>query len=102
MSRIFWFQHFSMFNKWPRIELVIILIKMKVLPVKRRELWLDFEVMLCVYETQFAESLLALQLKYIEDSQEANPMPGAAGRQQSASARTWPGCAVRCFNYGPG
>jgi phosphatidylserine/phosphatidylglycerophosphate/cardiolipin synthase-like enzyme len=29
--------------------------------------------MLCVYHTQFVESLLALQQKYIEDSQEVNP-----------------------------
>ncbi len=29
--------------------------------------------MLCVYDSQFAESLLALQQKYIEDSQEVNP-----------------------------
>ncbi len=29
---------FSKIIKWPRIQLVIILIKMKVLPVKRREL----------------------------------------------------------------
>ena len=52
---------------------------------RHSQLWLDFEVMLCVYDTQFAESLLALQQKYIEDSQDVNPMPGAADRQQSTS-----------------
>jgi len=38
-----------------------------------RSFWLDFEVTLCVYDLQFAEKLLALQQKYIEDSQEIDP-----------------------------
>jgi cardiolipin synthase A/B len=33
-----------------------------------RSFWLDFEVTLCVYDSPFAERLLALQQKYIEDS----------------------------------
>jgi cardiolipin synthase A/B len=38
-----------------------------------RSFWLDFEVTLCVYDPQFAERLLALQHKYIEDSVEVDP-----------------------------
>ena len=33
-----------------------------------RSFWLDFEVTLAVYDPDFAERLLALQEKYIEDS----------------------------------
>ena len=49
-----------------------------------RSFWLDFEVMLCVYDSPFAESLLALQQKYIEDSQEVNP---DAWRKRPATER---------------
>jgi cardiolipin synthase len=38
-----------------------------------RSFWLDFEVTLCVYNRPFAERLLALQQKYINDSQEIDP-----------------------------
>jgi cardiolipin synthase len=38
-----------------------------------RSFWLDFEVTLCVFDSQFAERLLALQQTYIEDSQEIDP-----------------------------
>lgn len=33
-----------------------------------RSFWLDVEVTLCVYDSQFAECLLALLQKYMEDS----------------------------------
>ncbi len=49
-----------------------------------RSFWLDFEVMLCVYDSQFAERLLALQQKYIEDSQEVDP---DAWRRRPATER---------------
>jgi len=38
-----------------------------------RSFWLDFEVTLCVYDPPFAERLLALQQKYIEDSVAIDP-----------------------------
>ncbi len=49
-----------------------------------RSFWLDFEVTLCVYDPQFAERLLALQQKYIEDSQEVDP---DAWRRRTATER---------------
>jgi len=49
-----------------------------------RSFWLDFEVTLCVYDPPFAESLLALQQKYIEDSQEVN---ADAWRKRPATER---------------
>jgi cardiolipin synthase len=49
-----------------------------------RSFWLDFEVTLCVYDPPFAERLLALQQKYIEDSQEVDP---AAWRRRPATER---------------
>ncbi len=49
-----------------------------------RSFWLDFEVTLCVYDRPFAERLLALQQKYIEDSQEIDP---AVWRKRSATER---------------
>jgi cardiolipin synthase len=33
-----------------------------------RSFWLDFEVTLGVYDPDFAERLLSLQTKYVEDS----------------------------------
>jgi cardiolipin synthase len=38
-----------------------------------RSFWLDFEVTLCVYDPRFAERLLAVQQKYMEDSVEIDP-----------------------------
>jgi cardiolipin synthase len=49
-----------------------------------RSFWLDFEVTLCVYDRQFAERLLALQQKYIEDSVKVDP---AAWRRRSTTER---------------
>jgi cardiolipin synthase len=49
-----------------------------------RSFWLDFEVTLCVYDSQFAESLLALQQKYIGDSVKIDP---DAWRRRSATER---------------
>lgn len=49
-----------------------------------RSFWLDFEVTLCVYDSPFAERLLALQQKYIEDSVAVDP---AAWRRRPAAER---------------
>jgi len=49
-----------------------------------RSFWLDFEVTLCVYDPPFAERLLALQQKYIEDSVAVDP---AAWRRRPATER---------------
>ena len=49
-----------------------------------RSFWLDFEVTLCVYDPQFAERLLGLQQKYIEDSVAIDP---AAWRRRPAKER---------------
>ena len=49
-----------------------------------RSFWLDFEVTLCVYDPQFAERLLALQQKYIEDSVKVDP---ATWRRRPATER---------------
>jgi cardiolipin synthase len=49
-----------------------------------RSFWLDFEVTLCVYDPQFAESLLALQQQYIQDSVKVDP---EAWRRRSATER---------------
>ncbi len=49
-----------------------------------RSFWLDFEVTLCVYDPQFAERLLALQQKYIENSAAVDP---AAWRRRTATER---------------
>ena len=49
-----------------------------------RSFWLDFEVTLCVYDPPFAERLLALQQKYIEDSVAVDP---AAWRKRPATER---------------
>ena len=49
-----------------------------------RSFWLDFEVTLCVYDSQFAERLLALHQKYIEYSAEVDP---AAWRRRPATER---------------
>jgi len=49
-----------------------------------RSFWLDFEVTLCVYDSQFAERLLALQQKYIEDSVAVDP---DAWRRRPATER---------------
>jgi len=49
-----------------------------------RSFWLDFEVTLCVYDPPFAERLLALQQKYIEDSVAVDPV---AWRRRPATER---------------
>jgi len=49
-----------------------------------RSFWLDFEVTLCVYDPQFAERLLTVQQKYIEDSVEIDP---AAWRRRPKTER---------------
>jgi len=49
-----------------------------------RSFWLDFEVTLCVYDAPFAERLLALQQKYVEDSVAVDP---AAWRRRPATER---------------
>jgi cardiolipin synthase len=49
-----------------------------------RSFWLDFEVTLCVYDPPFAERLLALQQKYVEDSVAVDP---AAWRRRPATER---------------
>jgi cardiolipin synthase len=49
-----------------------------------RSFWLDFEVTLCVYDPPFAERLLALQRKYVEDSVAVDP---AAWRRRPATER---------------
>jgi cardiolipin synthase len=49
-----------------------------------RSFWLDFEVTLCVYDSQFAERLLALQQKYIENSVAVDP---ATWRKRAATER---------------
>jgi len=49
-----------------------------------RSFWLDFEVTLCVYDPPFAERLLALQQKYIEDSVAVDP---AAWRKRPVTER---------------
>ena len=49
-----------------------------------RSFWLDFEVTLCVYDPPFAEQLLALQQKYIEDSVAVDPV---AWRRRPATER---------------
>ncbi len=49
-----------------------------------RSFWLDFEVTLCVYDPQFAERLLALQQKYIENS---TAVDAAAWRRRPATER---------------
>jgi cardiolipin synthase len=49
-----------------------------------RSFWLDFEVTLCVFDSQFAKRLLALQQTYIEDSQEIDP---DAWRKRPATER---------------
>jgi cardiolipin synthase len=49
-----------------------------------RSLWLDLEVTLRVYDPQFAQRLLALQRKYIENSVAVDP---AAWRRRPAAER---------------
>jgi cardiolipin synthase len=49
-----------------------------------RSFWLDFEVTLCVYDPQFAERLLTLQQKYIEDSVAVDP---GVWRRRTATER---------------
>jgi cardiolipin synthase len=49
-----------------------------------RSFWLDFEVTLCVYDPQFAERLLALQQRYIEDSVAVDP---GVWRRRTATGR---------------
>jgi cardiolipin synthase len=49
-----------------------------------RSFWLDFEVTLCVYDPQFAQRLLALQQKYVENSVAVDP---AAWRRRPATER---------------
>jgi cardiolipin synthase len=49
-----------------------------------RSFWLDFEVTLCVYDPQFAERLLVLHQKYIEDSVKVDP---ASWRRRPATER---------------
>jgi hypothetical protein len=49
--------------------------------------------MLCVYDSQFAESLLALQQKYIEDSVKIDP---DAWRSRSATERFLENLARLC------
>ena len=49
-----------------------------------RSFWLDFEVTLCVYDPLFAERLLALQQKYIENSVQVDPV---AWRNRPATER---------------
>ena len=49
-----------------------------------RSFWLDFEVTLGVYDPGFAERLLALQDKYIEDSIPVDPQtwPQRSGKER--------------------
>ena len=58
-----------------------------------RSFWLDFEVTLCVFDSQFAERLLALQQKYIEDSVEIDP---DAWRRRSTTERFLENLARLC------
>jgi quinol monooxygenase YgiN len=65
---IFWFQLFK-FNKGPGIHLVIVLIKMKVLPVKRRELLLTLSSIVEQVRNQ-SGCLNAVVYQNIEDDNE--------------------------------
>ena len=69
--RIFGFQGGLLHTKSAVIDREISLFGTVNLDV--RSFWLDFEVTICVYDPQFAERLLALQQKYINDSQEIDP-----------------------------